>query len=399
MTPWLSIVGIGEDGLDALAPIARTLVETAEVLVGGERHLALVPAQGKERLTWRRPLTETVADIATRAGKRVVVLATGDPMSFGIGVTLTRHFDRAEMLILPAPSAFSQACARLGWPLEETVRLTLHGRPLELLNLHVTPGARLLILSEDGDTPAQVAATLRNLGYGPSAITVLAHMGGPAEARRDGIAATWDETPAAVLNTIAVACAAGPDARVHPRTGLPDSAYVNDGQLTKQVVRAATLAALVPLPGQVLWDLGAGCGSVAIEWLRAAPGTRAHAVERAPGRCAMIANNASALGVPTLDIVVGDAAQAVPDLDPPDAVFIGGGITSAGLVETCWQALKPGGRLVANAVTLAGEAVVLGQHQALGGTLTRIAVSHAEPVGSQHGWRPAMPVTQWAVTK
>ena len=400
MTAWLTVIGIGDDGVGALPPATRTMIETAEVLVGGTRHLAMVPAGDAERLTWRRPLGETVSDIATRAGSRVVVLASGDPMSFGIGVTLARHFTREETLILPAAGAFSLACARLGWPLEETIRLTLHGRPLEFVNLHVAPGARLLVLSEDGDTPAQLAASLRTLGYGPSTITVLEHMGGPAEARRDGTAAAWDDAPTAALNTIAVTCVAGPAARVHAAVpGLPDDAFVHDGQLTKRIVRAATLAALTPLAGQILWDLGAGCGSVAIEWLRAAPGAKAHAVERAPGRCAMMAHNASALGVPALDIVVGDAARALADLDPPDAVFIGGAITSDGLVEACWQALKPGGRLVANVVTVAGEAAVLRHHAALGGTLTRIAVSHAKPVGTQLGWRPAMPVTQWAATK
>ncbi|MFQ5971994.1 MAG: precorrin-6y C5,15-methyltransferase (decarboxylating) subunit CbiE [Alphaproteobacteria bacterium] len=400
MTPWLNIVGIGEDGLEALAPAARTLVATAEVLIGGERHLAMVPEGASERLTWRQPLSDTVADIEAHRDRRVTVLASGDPMSFGIGVTLARRYDENERLIVPAPGAFSLACARLGWPREEVRCLTLHGRPLALLNREVSPGARLLVMSEDGHTPTQVAAALRHLGYGPSRLVVLERMGGPRERRREGTAADWDEAPSADLNTIAVSCLPGPEARILSRApGLPDDAFVHDGQLTKRIVRAATLAALTPLPGQLLWDLGAGCGSVAVEWLRAADHGRAHAVEREAGRCAMIAQNASLLGVPNLDIVNGDVDRVLDDLDPPDAIFVGGGITTAGLLARCWRALGPNGRLVANTVTVEGESALFEARRAHGGSLSRIAVSHAGPVGSFTGWRPAMPVTQWQVTK
>lgn len=400
MTPWLAIVGLGEDGLDGLSPAARALVDTAEVLVGGARHHALVPDHAAERLAWRVPLSDTVADIEARRGQRVVVLATGDPMAYGIGVTLGRAFAHDEMTVLPAPGAFSLAAARLGWPLMEVACLTLHGRPLELLNLHVAPGARLLILSENGATPAQVAAVLRGLCYGPSEMVVLSHMGGPDESRRAGTADDWDETPTPDLNTVAVTCVAGPDAKIRSRlAGLPDDAFVHDGQLTKRVVRAATLAALAPQPGQRLWDLGAGCGSVAIEWLRAGPTMAAQAVERAPGRCAMIATNAAVLGVPQLEIVTGDIAKAVDDLDPPDAVFVGGGIATDGLIECVWHRLPAGGRLVANVVTTEGEARVLAAQATLGGDLTRIAVSTSKPVGPFQGWEPLMPVTQWAATK
>lgn len=400
MTPWLSVIGIGEDGLEGLSPAARTLVETAEVLVGGARHLGFVPVGRAERLTWASPISKTIDAIAARRGRRVSVLATGDPMCYGIGVVLARHFDRAEMTIIPAVGAFSLACARLGWPLAEVETLTLQGRPLELLNLYIAPEARLLILSRDGETPSRVAATLRERGFGPSRIAVLEHLGGPAERRIDGTAEDWNADRAADLNTVAVECRPGPDAKVHSRVpGLPDDAFTHDGQITKREVRAATLAALAPLPRQRLWDVGAGCGSIAIEWLRAAPGARAVAVEKEAARSALIAHNAAALGVPGLEIVTGPAPRALDGLEPPDAVFIGGGITAPGLIETCWTALKGGGRLVANVVTAEGEAELLRWRNDIGGALIRIAVSHVEPMGAFSGWRARAPVTQWAVEK
>lgn len=399
---WLSVVGLGEDGLEGLSPVARGLIDRAEVLVGGTRHLAMVPENGAvERMTWASPLRLTIEEILRRRGRRVVVLATGDPMWYGIGVTLARAVPPAEMLILPAASAFGLACARLGWPLAEVECLTLHGRPLALLNGVVAPGARLLLLSNDGTTPAEVARALTALGYGPSRLVALEHMGGAKERQVEATAEGWAAERVADLNTLAVECvAAGPEAFVRPRVpGLPDEAFIHDGQLTKREIRAATLAALAPLPGQRLWDVGAGCGSVAIEWLRCGRSLRAIAVERAAGRAAMIAENAAALGVPQLEIVTGEAPDALADLPAPDAVFIGGGVTAPGLAERCWEALPRGGRLVANAVTVEGEARLIALRAAIGGTLTRIAVSRAEPVGPFTGWRPLRPVTQLAAAK
>lgn len=393
-------IGLGEDGLDGLAPAARALVESAEVLVGGERHLALVAAQDAERIGWRTPVVDTVADIRARAGRRVVVLATGDPMCFGIGVTLGRHFPAGELRILPAPSAFSLACARLGWALEETERLTLHGRPLESLNGWLTPGARLLLLSHDGGTPAQVAALLRGAGFGPSRMIVLERMGGPRERRIEAPAAEWTGERTADFNAIALEVAAGPDARPLPRTpGLPDDAFRNDGQLTKREVRAATLARLAPMPGHLLWDVGAGCGSIAIEWLRAARGTKAVAIERESARRALIAENALALGTPGLEVVGGEAPAALDGPPPPDAVFIGGGLSAPGMADACWAALRPGGRIVANAVTVEGEAALAAARLRYGGELLRIAVSRAEPIGPHLGWRSLTPVSQWSATR
>jgi precorrin-6Y C5,15-methyltransferase (decarboxylating) len=398
MTAWLSIVGIGADGLSGLTSAARAIIDTAEVLVGGTRHLGMVDGKA-ERLTWETPLSRTVDAIAQRRGRRVVVLATGDPMWFGIGVTLARRFGRDEIAVLPHLSAFSLAASRLGWPLADVETVTLHGRPLDLLSLHLAPGARLLILSENGDTPAHVAAFLRDRGWGGSAVTVLENLGATDERCVRGVAAQWNAGPCSDLNTIAVDCVAEAGTRVIGRTpGLPDDAFAHDGQLTKREVRAATLCALIPLPGQLLWDVGAGCGSIGIEWMRAARGARAVAIEREPSRRALIARNAASLGVPKLRVVAGSAPQALSGLEPPDAVFIGGGL-SDDVIEACWSALKSAGRLAANAVTLAGETCLLAAHARRGGDLTRIAVSRADAIGNRTAWRPLMPVTQWSVTK
>lgn len=400
MSAWLSVVGIGEDGLAGLSPAARALVDGAEVLVGGARHLAMVPVDRRERLTWGSPLGELVGEIANRRAQRVCVLATGDPMAYGIGVTLARRIPRAEMTIIPAPSAFSLAAANLGWSLAEVETLTLHGRPLEVLHAFVQPGARLLLLSDDGNTPRQVAALLCARHYGDSRMRVLAHMGGTQESTVDATARDWGERVCPDFNTIAVECVAAADATLLPRVpGLPDDAFRHDGQLTKREVRAVTLSSLAPVAGQHLWDVGAGCGSIAIEWLRAARNTTAAAVERRADRIALIAANASALGTPHLQIITGEAPAALKNLPRPDAVFIGGGVTADGVLDLCWERLRSGGRLVANAVTVPGEAALAAWYGRNGGSLTRIAIARASPVGGLTGWRPLMPVTQLAARK
>lgn len=404
MTAWLSVVGIGEDGLAGLGPAARTLVETAETVVGGARHLALVPPGMAERLCWRTPLADTVADIAARRGRRVAVLASGDPLWYGVGAVLVRHFSREEMTIVPQPGAFSLAAARLHWPLAQCTALSLHARPLDNLRRHLAPGARFLLLSEDGTTPCRVAALLAAAGWGPSPMTVLAHLGGPREEVMLATAQDWDERTTADLNTIAVECVPGPGVRpLSLVAGLPDDAFENDGQLTKREVRAMTLARLAPLPGETLWDIGAGSGAVAIEWLRACRDGSAAALEREPRRAAMIARNAAMLGVPGLEIVVGAAPQAIcripPHLVPPDAIFVGGGVGEGELLPAMWAALRPGGRLVANVVSLAGERALLAWQAAHGGELTRIAVSRAEPLGGTQAWRPLLGVTQLTAVK
>jgi precorrin-6Y C5,15-methyltransferase (decarboxylating) len=400
MTPWLAVLGIGEDGLPGVSSAARTLVETAEVLVGGARHLAMAPEGGAERIKWRRPLESTIAAIAARRGRRVTVLASGDPLWYGVAVVLLRHFPREEMTIVPHVGAFSLAAARLGWPLCDCATISLHARPLDGLRLHLAPRRHVLALSEDGGTPAAVATLLTELGWGPSRLAVFSHLGGARETETTAAAQCWGDRRVADLNTVAIDCRAGPGARALPRLpGLPDDAFEHDGQLTKREVRAAALAALAPLSGETLWDVGAGCGSIAIEWLRAGEGGAAIAVEREPARAAMIARNAATLGVPGLRVIIGIAPGALTGLPPPDAIFVGGGIGEPGLLAPLWAVLRPGGRLVANVVTTEGEARLFDWHARHGGALTRIAVSRAETAGRHHLWRPLAPVTQLAIIK
>jgi precorrin-6Y C5,15-methyltransferase (decarboxylating) len=398
MTRWLSVIGVGDDGPEGLSPTARTLLGEAEIIIGADRHLAKIPDDGRERLGWLSPLTEMAKRITDFRGRRVVVLASGDPMCFGIGSTLARFVPVDEMVILPALPSFTLAASRMVWPFHQCARITLHGRPLDNLALHVHPAARLLILSHDATTPAAVAGWLTERGFGESAMTVLAHMDGEAETRFDGKAADWSHA-VPDLNTLAVECVAGPDAYWLPRTaGLADDAFEHDGKMTKREARALALAKLKPHPGAQLWDIGAGCGSVAVEWLRAAPGSKAVALEPKAERRAMAARNASMLGVPELDIRDGTAPEALSDLPRPDAIFVGGGISDETLAAAI-DALPLSGRLVAHAVTLESEAVLLARHARHGGELVRLSVARAEPVGPFHGWRAAMPVTQWAWEK
>jgi len=398
--PWLAVVGIGEDGLAGLPPAGRALVDTAEVLVGGVRQLGMVPQGGAERLLWERPPDRTIETIAAHRGRNVTVLASGNPLWYGIGVRLVHRFSRHEMTIVPQPSAFSLAAARLGWPVADCAAVTLHGRPLDTLRLHLAPGRRILALSEDGDTPRAVSQLLTGLGWGPSPLAVFAHLGGARETIVEKEAQSWGERQVPALNTMGITCRGTPSARALSLfAGLPDDAFEHDGQLTKREVRAATLAALAPLPGETLWDVGAGCGSIAIEWLRAGDGRSAVAIERHATRAAIIAHNAARLGVPGVRIVAGTAPEALDCLPVPDAVFVGGGIGEPGLLPVLWARLRSGGRLVANVVTAQGEARLLAWHRSHGGTLTRIAVSRAEPFGQHHLWRSLAPVTQLAVTK
>ena len=400
MKPWLFVVGIGEDGLDGLPPAHRALIDSAEILVGGQRHLAMVTKGHAEHIAWAKPFSDTFPSVAAKRGKRVVVLASGDPQWFGAGSAMNGHFAAAEIMILPAPGAFSLAAARLSWPLAETETISLAARPLAQLNLYLTPGARILALSQDGTTPAQAAALLRDAGWGPSRFVVLEKLGGRQERIVETTAEGWREECSDALNTIAIECRPGAGAKPRSRSaGLPDDAFTHDGQITKREIRATTLAALAPMPGALLWDVGAGCGSIAIEWARAARDAKAIAIERDESRRAMIAANAAKLGVPQIEIVAGIAPAILADLPRPDAVFIGGGLRHDGMAESAWAALKPGGRLVANAVTLEGETAVARWRGNFGGELVRLQFSRAERLGGFLTWRPALPVTQWAVTK
>ena len=401
MSPWITVVGIGDDGLDGLAPSTRALVEQAEVLVGGARHLAMLGEDGREHIAWPSPFDPLTEQLLALKGRRVCVLASGDPTCYGVGSVLAQQLGMQAIRILPAPSAFSLARARLGWPVENVDCLSLHGRPLSLLQTYIRPGARLLVLSAGADTPAEVANVLRERGYGDSPMTVLSHLGGEAEQHYESTAKGFDANTAIPdLNTLAIECIADSSAPLLARTpGLADECFVHDGQLTKREVRAVTLSALQPVPGQLLWDIGAGCGSVGIEWMRCHPGCRAIAVEPNTHRLELLASNCAALGTPGLKVVAGRAPAALEDLPTPDAVFIGGGITEPDLLEHCWQRLSDGGRLVANVVSVEGESIVDEWQRQHGGALSRISVTRAEPLGRFRGWRPLMPVTQLAVTK
>ncbi len=410
MNPWITVIGIGDDGLGGIAPAARAVVAGAELLVGGARHQAMAPDHRGRRLTWADGLARAFDEMENWRGRRIVVLASGDPMCHGIGTSLMRRFGPGNLMVLPHPGAFELACARMLWSRPDTDTLTIHARPLELVHAHIQPGARLLILAEDGESPAKVAGLLRDRGFGPSAVTVLEHLGGADERRIDATADTWEAARTADLNTVAVECRAGPDALILPPVpGLPDEVFESDGQLTKREVRAVTLSNLAPLPGAVLWDVGAGSGSVAIEWLRAAPrvradalgrgAARAMAIEPDPNRCAMIARNASALGVPGLEVIDAKAPGAFATLSPPDVVFVGGGTSEPGLLEACHHHLPPGGRLVANAVTLEGQQALFAFHERHGGTLTRLAVSRAGGIGGHAAFRPMIEVVQLVADK
>ncbi|MCC3425214.1 MAG: precorrin-6y C5,15-methyltransferase (decarboxylating) subunit CbiE [Microcoleus sp. PH2017_01_SCD_O_A] len=401
MHKWLSVVGIGEDGLSGLSSIALSLLDRSKIVVGGARHLAMLPTDDtREKLVWASPLQTTVDRIISRRPEAVCVLASGDPMCHGIGVTLSRRIPIAEMTVIPAASAFSLACARLGWPLADVETFSLTNRPIASIALSFSPGARLLVLSADRHTPEKVAQLLTQRGFGSSLMTVFERMGSQAERRIEGVAAAWNATDLADLNAIAIAVTADRETLIVSRTsGLPDAAYRHDGQLTKREVRAVTLSALAPIPGELLWDVGAGCGSIAIEWMRSHRSCRAIAIERHPTRLEYIAENASNLGVPELKIVTGSAPDALANLPQPNAIFIGGGVTAEALLETCWNALGEGGRLVVNAVTIESELKILQWHSLHGGELIRIGIQRVGAIGSFQGWKPLAPVTQWAVVK
>jgi len=399
MSPWLTVIGIGEDGFKGLGRNARHAVLRAARIIGGQRQLDLLPVCVRgERQLWPSPFS--LAPLLARRGEPVCVLASGDPMFYGVGASLARQVPAEEMLILPAPSSVSLAAARLGWALQDVMTLSVVARPLAALNAHLASGVRLLVLSNDGQSPAAIAALLAESGFGPSRLSVFEHLGGAAEQRVDGVAHAWLHAAVADLNLVAIDCLADADApRLSRLAGLPDVAFKHDGQLTKRDVRAMTLARLAPLPGELLWDVGAGSGSIGIEWMRAHPSCRALAIEADAGRQGLIEHNRDALGVPGLQLVRGTAPAALGGLETPDAIFIGGGVTRDGVLETCWQHLRPGGRLVANAVTLQSEMTLMAWRARHGGELTRLHVAQAQPLGEFDTWRQALPITLLDVIK
>ena len=398
---WLSIVGIGEDGVEGLSSVALQLIRSAELVVGGARHLELASEliRGR-RLAWPSPISDAFPEIERHRGRAVAILASGDPFHFGVGKQIAAFVQADEFICLPQPSAFSLAAARMGWPLQDVSLVTLHGRALNGIIRHLQPGARILALSWDNATPRKLSELLTTHRMGKSRMTVLEAMGGARERIRHATASNFDIEEIQPLNTIAIEMVAELEAIIIPLApGLDDDVFEHDGQLTKREVRAVTLSSLQPLQGQLLWDIGLGAGSVAIEWLLRHPSLRAIGIEARSDRAGRAARNAAALGVPELEIVQGQAPEALAGLTRPDAVFIGGGMMDDGVFDAAWSALKSGGRLVANAVSLETEAQLAGYFQHFGGDLVRLQVARADRVGAMSGWRPAMPVTQWRVRK
>lgn len=395
---WLHIVGIGEDGLDGLSPASHAALDSAEILIGGERHHRLTSGLQAQRISWPSPFDALTERLRALRHRRVAVLVTGDPLWYSAGAQIGQAFPLEEITYHPHPGAFQMAAARMGWSMADLETLTVHGRPVEQVIPFIQPGARLLILTAGADSPGEIAGILRECGYGRSRLAVLAHMGGPDAQSFTGTANDWHhEVPD--FNTLAVECIAERDARILPAApGLPDDAFQSDGNMTKREIRAATLSRLMPMRGALLWDIGCGSGSVAIEWMRGARGARAIGIEPRADRRALARANARALGAPALKLVQGQAPMALKGLEEPDAVFFGGGLSRVGF-SAAWEALRPHGRLVANAVTLETERLLFDLHAHHGGDLTRLAISRVEPIGSRRGWRALMPVTQWSLIK
>ncbi|MFC8501347.1 precorrin-6y C5,15-methyltransferase (decarboxylating) subunit CbiE [Pedococcus sp. NPDC057267] len=409
----INVVGLGDGGFAELPEPLQRLVARARVLLGAPRHLALVPAvHGQVRAQWPRPLVptlpeflarqlEAVAEAGEPADDAVVALASGDPLTSGIGTTLVHLLGAEAVRVHPALPSPVLARARMGWSTETTTVVSVVGRSLATIRRHLDPGERLVVLCSDGSTPAAVAELLREAGCGASTVTAWWHLGGPDEGGRSATAELWDPTPTPDLVLLCVQVdPVGALARpAGPVPGRPESAFDNDGQITKRDLRASALASLRPTPGAHLWDLGAGSGAVGIEWVLAARRARATAVERDPSRAQRIRGNADALGAATdVEVVTAEAAAAIAALEPPDAVFVGGGLT-ADVVERAWERLLPGGRMVAHAVTLGTEAVIVAACSRFGGRLTRISVEHAQPLGAHLSWTPSRPVVQWSATK
>ncbi len=398
---WLSIVGIGEDGIAGLGDDAKNLIRNSEAVFGGKRHLALASSLiSGEAISWPSPFDTTMAAVRQLRGRPVCVLASGDPFLHGVGATLAKQVDPQEMQVVPHASSFSLAAARLGWPLQEIETISLHGRDLAHIRPLLHDQRKILALTSDETGPQALTTNLCKWGFGHSVLHIMEALGGPDERISRKTAANFDLPAVNPLNLVAISVIADtPTAEIPLSVGLPDTLFEHDGQITKREIRALTLSALAPRMGELLWDVGAGAGSVSIEWMLCHPSMRAIAIERDPARAERIKSNAQTMGVPDLQIVTGAAPEALDDLPTPDAVFVGGGGSNPALMDTIISRLPANGRLVANAVTLEMESTLLQLRSRLGGDLVRLAVSRAAPVGTMHGWRPAMPVTQWVWSK
>ena len=396
MNKWLTIIGMGEEGWEGLSNRARLAIKVTDVIVGSERLFKLLPNIKAERHEWPQPFSAVVDRIKPLAGRNTVILATGDPMNYGVARKLMEFIPFAEMTIIPHISAFSLAASRMGWSLPDCDTLTLHGRPAANLETFIQPDAKLIVLTADATTIPEIARRLEARGFGQSQITVLENLGGDKER----VTHYAPHTEYSDLNTVAIHCIASQNAKIYSRlAGLPDDAFIHDGQLTKREVRAATLAALAPAPDQVLWDIGAGCGSVSIEWMRSTRGCEAVAFEHNAERLNMIGQNMDALGTPRLKVIAGKAPETFAGQPAPHAIFIGGGVGNAGVFESAWEKLRPAGRLVANVVTIEGEMHLYDLQEKHGGDLVKIEVSNLTHVGPYRALKPRMAVTQWRVQK
>ena len=393
----IDVVGVSARGWPDIPTPLQTLIKRAEVVLGSPRHLKLVPAfAGQQREVWPSPLREGLTELVARfPDRRIVALASGDPLVSGIGSTLVEILGVSRVRIHTAPSSVALARARMGWADDSVEVIRLRGDDVDLVRRAIFPARRLIILSRDSDSPAEIAAVLTQSGFGESRVTVLGDLDSDVESRVDSLARDR-HAAAPALNVVCVDCVGPGFGSLAP--GLPDQAFDHDGQLTKRDVRASALAHLMPRPGQLLWDIGAGAGSIAIEWLRCHPSCRAVAVEQQIERAKRIQANARALGVPGLSVVNAEAEDILDDLPRPDAVFIGGGSTWE-MISRCWEALAGGGRMVVHSVTQETEMIMAHCRREHGGELTRISVEHLEPIGRYTGWQPARPVVQWSAIK
>jgi len=400
---WIDVIGLGENGIMALDLDSLDRIRNASLVVGAERmidDLADLDGFSGKAMPWPQPFLDIIPLIETHRGAPVVILATGDPLWYGVGSTLVRYFSPEEMRITPSASGFQLAASRMGWPLHQVATLTVHGRPHEIVRRYFSPGAKLLVLAHDRASPVRISALLAGAGYGDATITTLAHIGGKDEARHEARADHWVSGQMTVpdFHVIAIECPRRMEGFLPSVPGLPDTAFTSDGKLTKAEVRAATLARLRPFRGGMLWDLGCGSGSIGIEWMRSAQEARAIGIDMREDRLEVARRNAEHLGVPEWQGFSRQLPSGLEDLPPPDAVFIGGGL-SRELILTALERLPEGGRLVANAVTLESEMILLSAWQEFGGQMSRISVSRMEEVGRLHGWRPLMPVTQWVLSR
>lgn len=393
-TPWLTIIGLGEDGPDGLTPASLNALKSAKTIIGPARHLGLLPKLDAEQIAWPVPFADGLGILETLRGRPTVALTSGDPFWFGAGTVIAKHLASDEWRALPNVSVFSQAAARLGWPLETTLCTGLHAAPFARLRPHLATDQRAIITLRDGAAVGDFAAWLTAQGFGVSTLHILEALGGPAQRISTTTAANFALSD--VAHPVAVALEIqGQGASIPLASGKPDAFFQNDGQITKRPIRALTLSALAPRPGERLWDVGAGSGSIAIEWLMSHPSTQAIAIEVEPERAANIRENADALGQDRLEIKVGASAAVLAGLPDPNAVFIGGGLTSD-LIESLWQLCPKGTRVVANAVTLESEAILLEAHARLGGELLRIDLSQAGAIGAYRGWKANFPIVQWS---